>query len=874
MQKRRLFSLEKQACSQAALILSFVLPVVIMLSIFVIKGIYPFGDRSFLFSDMYHQYMPFFHEFLMKIKGGEGLAYSWNVGIGSNFLALYVYYLASPLHWLAFLVPQAHLMEFLSYLVVVKVGLCGLTATLYLRKHFHTKDSAVLLFSCFYALSGFLAAYNWNIMWLDCIILLPLIILGLEQLVREKKCGLYCAMLALSIFTNFYISIMICIFLVLYFITLLVTEHKVLRENGKLRADGSRGTGGYFQAVKNFALFSLLAGGMAAILLVPEVCAILATDFGDMDFPETLQSYFPVLDMLARHCLSVTTERGLEHWPNIYCGVAVFMLLPMYALNNRIAVRRRFCNLALAGFFLLSFGTNMLDFIWHGLNYPDSLPARQSFIYILLIITMCYEAFRTLKGTDKRQIVYGYLAAVVFLLCTEKFIDSQDFDTWIEVLTLVFVTIYAVLLYLYRTREKRSTRLALGCVALVAVIAEVSINTFNTSIGTTSRSAYLGQQEDYRMLYEWTREQEDGFYRLEKFTRKTKNDGTLTGYPTASVFSSTMNSHVMDLYARWGMRHSKVYYGYDGATPFTSALLNVKYLFGESQLYESSLFTSLQDSNGVYLYGCEASLPFGYVAPYGYDLPKGYKNRGIDLQNQMVLELGSREKLFQQVDSSEAEDNVEVTAQKDGFYYGMLTAGGTGKADVIGGRLETQNFNDLKNGSVIYLGYLNKGETVTVTNADDKDDTPKVKMSAYLLEETVLDQVLEKLSAAHLEQVAYDSRSISGRLTLFEQGRLILSVPYEKGWRVLLNGERVEPALFGGTLMAFDLEPGEYTLDMHYTPYGQTAGIVVSLVSIGSFAVFFLRRYTRRRRPAAEKEIAAGEKAQMCGREAASDEDA
>ena len=80
-------------------------------------------------------------------------------------------------------------------------------------------------------------------------------------------------------------------------------------------------------------------------------------------------------------------------------------------------------------------------------------------------------------------------------------------------------------------------------------MAELSINTFNTSLGTTGRSAYLGDQEDYKALYTLAREQEgDDFFRIEKFTRKTKNDGTLTGYPTASVFSSTMNSQVMDLY--------------------------------------------------------------------------------------------------------------------------------------------------------------------------------------------------------------------------------------------------------------------------------------------------------------------------------------
>src|SRR5699024_4710170 len=89
-----------------------------------------------------------------------------------------------------------------------------------------TNDFGAAFFGIFYALSGYMAAYSWNIMWLDCLLLFPLIVLGLERLVREKKCFLYCITLGLSILSNYYISIMICIFMVLYFMALLILEKK------------------------------------------------------------------------------------------------------------------------------------------------------------------------------------------------------------------------------------------------------------------------------------------------------------------------------------------------------------------------------------------------------------------------------------------------------------------------------------------------------------------------------------------------------------------------------------------------------------------------------------------------------------------------
>ena len=814
------------------LCLAFALPAATMLVLFAVNKIYPFGGRTFLSADLYHQYMPFFSELLHKVRAGESLGFSFNVGIGSNFLALYGYYLASPLHILALMVPEAYLAEFISYLVVVKIGLCGLSCCIYFREHFGTSGYLAMLCSLFYAMSGFMAAYNYNIMWLDCVILLPLIILGLERLVKEGRCGLYCVTLALSIFTNFYLSIMICIFLVLYFVLLFVAEKRSLKIIG------------------NFALFSLLAGGMAAVLLIPEIMALIQTDFGDMDFPETVESYFSVLDMLARHLFCVSTERGLDHWPNIYCGSAVLMLVPMYVLDRGISLREKFCRMALAGFLLLSFGTNLLDFLWHGMNYPDSLPARQSFLYIFLILGMCCDVCSRIKKIDPQLILYGFLAVVGFALFCEKFVEHEDFYFGVEVLTLALVSVYAVLLYLYRTRESLRWRTVIKVLAVAVAVAELGSNMGDTSIWNTDRQGYLGQQADYRALYESTREREESLYRLEKFSRKTKNDGTLAGYPTASVFSSTMNSYVMDLYERLGMRHSKVYYSFDGATVFTSALLNVKYMFGDSALYENDLYSLEEKSNDVFLYRCNAALPFGYVAPEGFDVPDGYENQGLKLQNNMVRKLGIMGNLFSKVSGRKVGDTVSFTALSPGIYYGILTASGTGKVKYVGGATELEIFEELRMGSILYLGYLEEGQTVMLTNGDEEDTTPNISLDVYRMDENVLEGVLESLSRQHMENVSWESSRISGELSLEQGGRLILSVPYEDGWRVLINGEEAERTTFGGCLMAFDLEPGEYYIEMQYTPAGLWTGVLVSVVSISLFIwVMLLGKARKKDRP-------------------------
>ncbi len=198
-------------------ILSFLLPSLALILIFAVKEIYPFGDNSFLRTDMYHQYAPFFSEFADKLQNGGSLLYSWKIGAGSNFITLLAYYLCSPFNLLLVFLSKPAIIEFMTYLIVFKTGLCGLSMAWYLCRRFSTRNICAALFAMGYALSGYMAAYSWNIMWLDCIWLAPLVLLGLELLVEENKGLMYCITLALSILTNYYISIMLCMFLVLYF---------------------------------------------------------------------------------------------------------------------------------------------------------------------------------------------------------------------------------------------------------------------------------------------------------------------------------------------------------------------------------------------------------------------------------------------------------------------------------------------------------------------------------------------------------------------------------------------------------------------------------------------------------------------------------
>lgn len=826
-------------------LISFLIPFAIMLGIFIAREVYPFGDESFLHIDMYHQYFPFLVEFFHKLKNGEGLFYSWNTGMGSNFLGLFVYYLATPFYWLAPLIPESHLMEFITYLVVLKIGLCGATFSYYLSRHFHSQSFAISLFATFYALSGYMAAYNWNVMWLDTLVLAPLIILGLERLVEEGNCLLYCITLTLAILSNYYISALICEFLVLYFIVLLAGANKSTMHSQPLRAPFlSKIHHFYAKAVIRFGTFSLFAGGMCAILLLPEFYALQLTEFSEISFPKKISSYFSVIDMLARHCVNVTVETGLDHWPNLYCGIAVFFLLPLYVIQKKIPLREKVPKLSLLFFMLISYSTNLLNFIWHGFNYPDSLPARQSFLYTILLLSLCYEAFLYIKEYSHTELLRMFGAVVFFLLLCEKLITDDAFTSVSFLLSLTLVIAYGILIHMYRNRSTVTRGIALFTIAIV--IFEATENTMLTSVPTVSRSKYLAHFEDYEKLVQRTREADPDLYRFEKFKRVTQNDAMLIGFPSASLFSSTTNARVKDFYDKYGMKNSRVYYCYDGATPLMDALLAVRYKFSSKELQSNSLYQLIDEENGIYLYENQYALPLGFVVDGDIaaftSSDEETDGNPFAKQNELVRKLSIEEPLFRVAHAEQNHDSAIIQVEESGYQYAYSS---NKKVDSIMMTCneETKKFTNIKRDYILDLGYFEAGDSIYLSSANGKD----LDLMTYSLDEEVLRRVVQKLRSQTLQITSHNDSSLRGSIHVTTPGQLVLSIPYDPGWQVQVDGQEVDVTLFENMMISVPVTAGEHTISLHYVAQGFHAGIGISLFFVLCFlcVIWYSSKYAK-----------------------------
>lgn len=826
------------------LLAGFIIPLLIAVIVCIDHGVYPFGEQCILQVDMYHQYCPFFTELMDKLKSGGSFFYSWNIGLGADFVSLFAYYLASPLNILLVLCPRNYVIEFMTLLVLLKIALSGLTFTYYLIEHFGLKESAaehkcgenrqILAFAaaimgCAYALSAYMAAYAWNIMWLDCIVLAPLVILGLERMVKTGNPILYYVMLALCIWSNYYIAIMVCIFLVLWFLVCWM-EH---REAGVM-------------AWVRFAWYSLLAGGTGAVLIIPTAIVLGYSGNQGISFPETLEWYFGIMEELAGQLMLVDTYTGAEHWPNLYCGVFVLVLFILYLLNRDIPWKSKAPRVCLLALFVVSFANNMLDFLWHGLHFPTSLPGRQSFLYIFLLLSVAYEGLLHLRKTKFRHVLLAALADGAFVFLTYRVSDSERTDNEVFVISAVFIGCYLMLVigYLLGTAKVKRLMLVIGCFAM---IAELALNHDVTGLDTVSRTAYIEYLESYQELLSQVEMQEESgegssggaFYRVEGLERKSKNDAGLYGYRSGTQFSSLMNLNVSHFYQDVGMEGGKNFYCANGATPLLSAMLSIKYVLADNDMEAGPLRRLAASSDNAWIYENAYALPLGFMMSEDVISAWNYESAGdIESQNELAMLLGAEEQMFSPVPSVSMPGETQFDVSKDGYYYASYEKTSVNNLTMEASDGRSRSYTKVSHGYTLELGYCKAGTTVSVKNTEEET----VQMTVYRLNEEAVNAAYDALNAQTMRLTSFEDARVCGTVEVSEAGRLIFSIANEAGWTLLVDGKEVEPEAFGGAFLSVHLEPGTHEIELVYRTPGFMLGAGISTVC-AALAVLSLWKY-------------------------------
>lgn len=805
-------------------LVAFLLPVLGMLVVFAGNEIWPVGDRCFLRTDLYHQYAPFHAELLRKLQNGESLFYTWTVGMGTNFWALIGYYLASVSNLFLLVVPEGLIIDFISYMVVFKMGLAGLTFSCLLYRRSPKRLALIPMVSTFYAMSGYLAAYSWNVMWMDCVWMAPLILLGIEKLVFDRKPFLYIISLAMGILSNYYIGIMLCIFCVFYYL--------IQMPDMLAKFDGAKEKWAeFFKRGILFALSSLLAGGLTSIILIPEFKMLGLTASSDISFPTKWEQYFEILDMIGRHLMNVDIENGLDHWPNIYCGVAVLICLPLYYLNKKISLPSKLCKTLLAVFMLFSFSTNVMAFLWHGFHYPNSLPSRQSFLYIALILIMCYEGLLGLRRVSRQTIGIICAASLLGIILLNRLVEDDAYYMYTYWASIAFVLLYCSLMLLFRAKKYLS-RSVIVILALVCVFAESTINMAVTSVTTVSRSEYLNYTEPYQELIAKVQETDPDLYRFEKVARKTKNDGAFVGYPSISTFSSVSYGNMSDFYGDLGMEQSMNAYCNNGITPLMNSLLGVKYILTTTPYDQSQLTTLYEQNESCYVYENHYTMSVGFMLPENMDNDWDTDYGSIENQNDFAFYAGEEQLFYQLYNCEENGDTFTVHTEMNCHVFVELDTSSIPSIDAsINGT--TKTFSNTKRCYLLDLGYISPEDEVILTAEEGT-----LSATAYYLEEDNLINLVKKLKEQQMSVSSWDATHVEGTIEVQEDGLFFLSIPYDPGWTLKVDGVETEMTAFKESFLSCKLSQGSHTISLSYTPQGFKSGAMLTLISMVILALW------------------------------------
>ncbi len=814
----------RRAITRRCCLWGFLIPVLTVGAAFVANGVFPFGDHGVLIIDSLHQYLPFFTEFHEKLVHADSLLYSFGGGLGYTFWATYAYYLASPLNFLVSLFPKENMMDVMALFIVLKIGLCGFTMTWYFARKDRGRSYFPTAFGVMFALSSFIIGYYFNLMWLDSIAMLPLIMAGIEDIVKgERKGSLYCLSLFYGLYCNYYIGFMLCLFSCLYFLVQWISAKKL---SGKKIA-GS--------CVK-FAWYSLLAGGMAAIVLLPAYVGLGTTESAQNSFPSPVKFYVQDLSQLTSQFAFVTPVNIADNQipVNAFCGVVTLILACLYLLDKKRSKRERVAKLLLIGLLYLSFDLNVLNFIWHGFHIQNGLPNRFAFLYIAMLLHVGYDVLVDLRRLSWYRVAIACIPPMGFAVYA-AWTGLGEQEVYVYAATIVLLAVYSILFLLYRGGRKLLEEYVFRIVFLSLTVAEM-IATGVAGVcmnGTIGRSTYIDEQKAYEATI--GRRQEDSlFYRSEIDSNRMRNETMFLGGDGVVLFSSTMPAATVDLCKALGIEARTNKNGYNGYTKLINDVFGVKYIISKTDTEKLYQMEKVDYEEPMCLYQNAGALSLGFMVNEDIvDWDIEAEEIPTEVQNDFVELATGHYPIFYYNQNIELEDG--------GTYTVILPAGkqvylhlpkSVEKVEIT--TPEYSKSWDKYTDHLYDLGCRDVDAEATLT-VTFKDNQTEAEANAYVCDQMDYEQVHELLADEQLEVTAYEDGHVKGTITAQEGGVLLLTVPYDKGWRIRVDGSPAEYFPVGEALTGIRLTPGEHTVALDYTPDGLWMGTALSLLCAGLF---------------------------------------
>ena len=861
---------------------SFIAPIAIMIVAWAIDGFFPFGTKSLMAVDFNAQYIGLYAYFKHLFLNGDwsSFFYSFSKSIGGGMLGIWGFNLLSPFNLLFLLASEENFQWVVPIVIALRYGAMGLTMAHFLVKRYDgLKNKAYLvpIVATIYALNGFNVSYQMNPIFYDGMIMLPLVLIGVEQVLDNKSPRGYIGMLALSLFVQFYMGYMTCIFVVIYALFYII------------RSENFRDKKVILTRIGKLAAASILAVGIVSAVLLPILISLVSTKGGlqsSLRFDFKLQiNPFEILAKLFLGAFDNTSWPAGPNLPNIY--VASFGLLGTlyYFISSKISKWSKIAASFVLVVFLISCAHEFTSKLWHMGQNPAGFFYRFSWIIAFFLVYLAYLSLREVEKFTKKEASFLLISGAVIFSIVQ--LQQHSFLTvWQRLATvLIFAILLATLFY---PKVKRAWMIiaALTVVELTANAALVQ-----SRVGYTDAYKYHDAVLQLKEAINPIRPGHNDFYRINKSFNLSKNDPFMVDYPGLSVFSSNLENSTRDLFDRLGNNGINATTYYQG-TPFQDALFSVKYLVTPKPVLKEDY----PDTSKLYVFGnmvtrkdittkepvFEATrtktFETGLILPIAYGVNdetvnvKLENHQPIQNQNKIVQAMGATSENYlavlgandmkldnmEVVDSSKPETYKRIDSSRPGtITYHLVPQSAEDYWVAIPQKLSHTDKNKVRvmlNGKnyefqdkfqqtqFIQIAHNSVGQPTDLVIEIDSDNEYNLSGLRLARSNSALaNRIIQERQLQGIKLTYWDNRSFKGTVNITDDSTwMMTSIPYEKGWTVKVDGKVVETAKVWDSLLAYKITPGEHTIEMTYLPDGFVAGFLISILSTSlyGFAIY------------------------------------
>ena len=832
---------------------SFIIPVIIMIGVYLSQDIYWNSDTSPLLGDGFHQYVIFDVTLRNILHGNGSLFYTFTSGLGLNFYALSSYYLGSFLSPLVYFFNLSNMPDAVYLTTLLKFGLIGLSTYFSLDKLFQSIPKTLkLALSTSYALMSFSVSQLEIKTWLDVFILIPLIITGLHLLVTEKKFLLYFTSLSILFIQNYYFGYMTALFLIFWYLCQISWDFKTRKSS-----------------FLDFIVISFLAGMASLILTLPTLFDLQThgEKLSEVTKFQTESSWY--LDLFAKQFIGSfdTTKYGAI--PMIFVGLLPFILTILFFTLKSIKFHVKLTYAIFFTFLITSFYIEALDLFWQGMHTPNMFLHRYAWIFSTLLIYTAAEVLNRLKELRIWNFLVSLFLLVTGFLATIYLKSHYSFLTDLNILlTLEFLVVYSLLL-LAIIKKFISVNLFAILISLF-ILVEMSLNASSQMDGIAkewgfaSRSAY---NRDIPAMESFSTYIGNQFSRTEKLETQTGNDSMKFNYNGISQFSSVRNRSASSTLDKLGFKSSgtNLNLRYANNSILADNLFGIQYNISESPIDKYG-FQDVYQKDNLTLYENQFSLPIAFASQSVYTDVK-FNEHTLDNQASFLNQLANvdfdyfspipyekTEKIENtndliSVTSSSNEDaaiQYQIEVPENSQIYLSFTNlhfsnDKQKKVDILVNG-EKKTFTTDNAFSFFNLGYTKEKKTFNIHvsfpgNSQVSFESP----TFYRLDTQTLTEAMQKIKEQPVT-VSTSKNKVFATYDVQQDTSIFFTIPYDKGWSAYQDGKKIEIKQAQTGFMKVDIPKGKGTITLSFIPNGFITGAICSFTSLLLFGIYNHRR--------------------------------